>query len=134
MYNRKSMSKFLFRVLAFTAMAALSVGLLLAGDPGGDWKASVAVDGVDYPLTFHLKAKDATLTGSIEGMPTTPADIKEGKIDGDNITFIAMTEYQGNPVKLVYKGALDGDQIKFFVATDDGSWEAQFVAKRSANN
>ncbi len=127
------MSKVLARVLALASLAALSVGMLLAGDPAGDWKGSVAVDGVDYPLTFHLKTKDATLTGSIEGMPTTPADIKEGKVDGDTISFIAFTDYQGNPVKLVYKGAMDGDQIKFFVATEDGSWETQFIAKRSRN-
>ena len=64
-------------------------------------------------------------------MPTTPADIQNGKIEGDNITFTAVTDYQGNSVKLIYKGKIDGNQIKFSVGTDDGSWSVEFVAKRS---
>ena len=126
------MVKFSRYFLALASMAALSTGLLFAGDPAGDWKASVDVNGNDVPLTFHLKVKDASITGAIEGMPTTPADIQNGKLEGDNITFTAVTDYQGNSVKLIYKGKIDGDQIKFSVGTDDGSWGAEFVAKRSS--
>jgi hypothetical protein len=126
------MVKFSRYFLALASVAALSAGLLLAGGPGGDWKASVDVNGNDVPLTFHLKVKDTSVTGAIEGMPTTPADIQNGKVEGDNITFTAVTDYQGNSVKLIYKGKIDGDQIKFSVGTDDGSWGAEFVAKRSS--
>jgi hypothetical protein len=125
------MVKFSRCLLALASMAALSAGLLLAGDPGGDWKGSVDVNGSDMPLTFHLKVKDSSVTGAIEGMPTTPVDIQNGKIEGDNITFTAVTDYQGNSFKLIYKGKIDGNQIKFSVGTDDGSWGVEFVAKRS---
>ena len=127
------MLKSLRRYLALASLAALSVGLLLASDPAGDWKGSFDFQGADVPLTFHLKAKDASLTGSIEGLPTTPADIKDGKIDGDTISFTTVTDYQGNPVKLICKGTVDGDQIKFSLGTDDGSWGVEFVAKRATN-
>ena len=126
------MVKFSRYFLALASVTALSAGLLFAGDPAGDWKASVDVNGNDVPLTFHLKVKDASVTGAIEGMPTTPADIQNGKLEGDNITFTAVTDYQGNSVKLIYKGKIDGDQIKFSVGTDDGSWGVEFVAKRSS--
>jgi hypothetical protein len=119
-------------VLALAATAALSAGLLLAGSPDGDWKASVDINGNDVPLTFHLKVNEANVTGAIEGMPTTPANIQNGKIEGDSITFTAITDYEGNSVKLIYKGKIDGDQIKFSVGTDDGSWGVEFVAKRSS--
>ena len=126
------MVKFSRYFLALAWVFALSGGLLFAGDPGGDWKASVDVNGNDVPLTFHLKVKDTNVTGAIEGMPTTPADIQNGKLEGDNITFTAVTDYEGNSVKLIYKGKIDGDQIKFSVGTYDGSWGVEFVAKRSS--
>lgn len=125
------MVKFSRCLVVLAAMAALSAGLLLAGNPAGDWKASVDANGNDVPLTFHLKVKDTNVTGAIEGMPTTPADIQNGKIEGDDITFTAVTDYQGNSVKLIYKGKVDGNEIKFSVSTDDGSWSADFVAKRA---
>jgi hypothetical protein len=127
------MTKHLPRLLALTILSAFAAALLFAGDPGGDWKGSFDFNGTDVPLTFHLKVSDTTLTGTIEGLPTTPAEIKDGKIDGDTISFGATTDYQGSPVNLVYKGKVDGDQIKFSMGTDDGSWGVEFVAKRSAS-
>ena len=124
------MLKYARRFLLLAAVAGLSVGLLLAADPGGDWKGSFDFNGTDVPLTFHLKAKDASLTGSIEGLPTTPVDIKDGKVDGDAISFTANIDYQGMPVKLVIKGKLDGDNMKFSMGTEDGGWGVEFVAKR----
>ncbi len=126
------MVKFSRCLVALAVMVALSAGPLLAGDPAGDWKGSLDANGNDVSLTFHLKVKDTSVTGAIEGMPTTPADIQNGKIEGDNITFTAVTDYQGNSVKLIYKGKVDGNEIKFLVSTDDGSWSAEFVAKRSS--
>ena len=38
------------------------------------------------------------------GLPSGAAEIKEGKLEGENLTFWIMTEYQGNPIKLVYRG------------------------------
>jgi hypothetical protein len=75
--------------------------------------------------------KDTSLSGSIEGLPTTPVDIKEGKVEGDTLSFTATTDYQGTPVKLVCKGKMEGDQIKFSLGTDDGGWGVEFVAKRA---
>ncbi len=113
------------------AFAAFSSALLFAADAGGDWKGSFDFNGTDVPLTFHLKVKDTSLSGSIEGLPTTPVDIKEGKVEGDTLSFTATTDYQGTPVKLVCKGKMEGDQIKFSLGTDDGGWGVEFVAKRA---
>jgi hypothetical protein len=125
------MTKHLRRFLSLIALAALSAGLSLAADAGGDWKGGFDFNGGSIALTFHLKVKDATVSGSIEGLPSTPVDIKDGKVDGDNITFTATTDYQGTPVKLIYKGKLSGDQITFSMGTEDGSFAVDIVAKRS---
>jgi len=127
------MLKSLQSYFLLAALAAVSAAFALAAGPDGDWKGSFDFNGTDVPLTFHLKTDDAGLTGKIEGLPTTPAEIKDGKVDGNTITFTATTDYQGMPVKLVLKGTLDGDQIKFSMGTEDGSWGVEFVAKRAAS-
>jgi hypothetical protein len=126
------MREHLRRLFAFTFLAAFTAALLIAAGPGGDWKGSFDLNGSEVPWTFHWKVKDTTLTGTVEGLPTTPAEIKDGKVDGDSISFTATTDYHGSPVKLVYKGKVDGDEIKFSMGTDDGGWGIEFVAKRSS--
>ncbi len=120
------------RFFAVIALAALSASLLSAADVSGDWKGAFDFNGTSVPLTFHLKVSDASLTGSIEGLPTTPVDIKDGKIDGATITFTATTDYQGAPVKLLYKGAIAADQIKLVMSTEDGQFSVDIVVKRSS--
>lgn len=127
------MLRFLQRYCVVAILAALTAAFAFAAGPEGDWKGSFDFNGTDVPLTFHLKASDAALTGNIEGLPTTPAEIKDGKVDGNTITFTTATDYQGTSVKLVCKGTLDGDQIKFSLGTEDGSWSVEFLAKRSAS-
>jgi len=82
------------------------------------------------PLTFHLKAEAGVLTGTVEGLPSGVTEIKEGKLDGDSISFSVMTEYQGSPVKLVYKGKLAAGEIKFVFGTEDGSWGTEMSAAK----
>jgi hypothetical protein len=52
-------------------------------------------------------------------------------LDGDNLSFWIMTEYQGNPIKLVYRGKVSGSEINFDFGTEDGSWGTKVVAKKS---
>src|ERR1700759_3821601 len=101
--------KLALRYFVLTALMVLSAVFCFAADAAGDWKGSFDFNGSDVPLTFHLKVADSGLTGSIEGLPTTPVEIKDGKVDGDTVTFSATTDYQGSPVHLVLKGKLDGD-------------------------
>ena len=74
------------------------------------------------PLTFHLTSAAGVVTGTVEGLPTTPAEIHEGKLDGDTVSFWLNTDYQGQTYKLVYKGKVTAGQIAFTFGTDDGSW------------
>ena len=48
------------------------------------------------------------------------------------ISFYVTSEYQGNPIKLVYKGQVQDDGIHFNMGLEDGSWGVDFVAKRGA--
>jgi len=61
-----------------------------------------------------------------------PLEIKDGKIQGDTVTFWIQSEYQGQPVKLVYKGQVSGGEIRFTMGTEEGSWSTEIVAKKSS--
>ncbi len=114
---------FLLGLLTLTALAA---------DISGKWTAQVpGRGGQTREQTFNLKADGNTLTGTVSGrggdMP-----IADGKIDGDTISFTQTMEFNGNTMKLIYKGTVSGDEIKFSRTRDGGEGQAQeFTAKRA---
>jgi hypothetical protein len=118
--------------LRFVGLIAILAVVLSAAEVTGTWKGSFDFNGTAVPLTFNLKAASDGLTGNIEGLPNTPTEIHDGKLDGDTITFWINTDYQGQTYKLVYKGKVAGDEIKFTFGTEDGSWGAEVTAKKSS--
>lgn len=119
--------------IAAACMLAMALQHAYAADASGDWKGSFDFQGTSVALTFHLKIAGSTLTGTVEGLPTSPAAIQDGKANGDAITFDVNTDYQGQTYQLVYQGKLSGDAIDFTFGTSDGSWNAEVVAKRSSD-
>ena len=111
-------------------MAALPAAR--AADVNGNWRGSFDFQGTSVQLTFHFAVDGSALTGSVEGLPTTPAEIHEGKIDGNNITFWLNTDYQGTQYKLVYTGTVsaDGGSIGFTFGTESGDWSSEVKVER----
>src|SRR5580658_7237838 len=101
-----------------------------AADATGTWKGSFDFQGASMPLVFHLKVADGVVTGTVEGMPTTPTVIHDGKADADGITFNVSVDYQGQTYKLVYKGRVAAAQIAFTLGVEDGSWSTQMTAAK----
>jgi hypothetical protein len=98
----------------------------------GEWKGAFDFNGSSVPLTFHLTGSGGTVTGTVEGLPTTPAEIHDGKIDGDTVSFWVNTDYEGQTYKLVYTGKISADGIKFTFGTDDGSWGTELTATKAS--
>ncbi len=105
--------KAVFRVLSLVAFACLLPGAR-AADPSGTWKGAFDFQGSEVPLTINLKIDGAKVTGTVEGLPTTPADIHDGTLTGD-------------------KGKVTGDQISFDFGTEEGSWSTTLTVKKSAS-
>ena len=84
-----------------------------APDVAGNWTGPFDFQGTTVPQTFHLKVAAGVVTGTVEGLPTTPAEIHDGKVEGDSLTFWVNSDYQGTTYKLVYKGKVSADGIKF---------------------
>jgi hypothetical protein len=122
---------FMKRLLFGFAILLLAAAVLPAADVTGTWKGSFDFQGSQVPVTLQLKGDADVVTGTINGLPTDPAEIKEGKVKDDQVSFWVSVDYQGQTYKVIYTGKIAGDEIHFSMGTEDGSWGADLVVKRA---
>ena len=95
-------------------------GMAFGADIDGTWTGTIQGPdgGQGFPISYTFKADGATLTGSMPGMPgpdgtpAKPVPIKDGKINGNNISFSVVFDMMGQETKMDYKGVLSGDTLK----------------------
>jgi hypothetical protein len=121
--------KLVFRLLSVIAFMSLLPGAN-AAEVSGTWKGAFDLQGSPVPLTITLKIDGTKVTGTVEGLPTTPAEIHDGALAGDMVTFWVNSDYQGQTYKVLYKGKVAADQISFDMSTEDGNWSAPLTVKR----
>jgi len=116
-------------MVAAFVLAGLSV--VFAADVNGKWVAQVpGRGGQTRETTFNFKLEGAKLTGTVSGMQGDQP-ISDGKVAGDDISFVVVANFQGNEIKLNYKGKVSGDEIKMVRTREGGDQPGQeFVAKR----
>ena len=95
-------------VLAVLFLAAPA----FAADVDGKWAGSIETGNGAINVFFDFKADGATLTGSTTGPDGAQVPIKNGKIEGSNITFSVALEFGGMPVEIGYKGVVSPADIK----------------------
>ena len=120
--------------LLSVCFALLAATLAWAADVTGKWVAQVpGREGQTRETTFTLKAEGDKLTCSVSGRQGDTA-ISDGKINGDEISFTVVRNFQGNEFKTHYKGKVAGDEIKFTATREGGpgggGQPQEFVAKR----
>jgi hypothetical protein len=119
-------------ILVGIAVILTMTATLWAADIAGKWTAQAQGANV----TMDFKVDGTALTGTLENsqMPG-PVDIKDGKIDGDNLSFTIVRKMGETEMKIVWKGKITGDEIKFTreVAGGGGAGGAaeEIVAKRA---
>src|SRR5512132_286967 len=114
-----------------TFLLLLTAAAALAADVNGKWVAQMPGRGGETrEATLNLKADSNTLTGSITGR-RGEVQISDGKVDGDNISFVQVMEFNGNQVKLLFTGKVSGDEIKFTRQREGGDRKQEFTAKRA---
>src|SRR5688572_4512184 len=110
------------------AIASLSA---FAADVSGTWKADFETQRGLQKYTFTLKQDGTSVTGKASADMNgekREAELKEGKVEGDTVTFVEPLNAQGNDLRIVYTGKIAADGIKFTRQVGDfGSTEA--VAK-----
>jgi hypothetical protein len=115
--------------LSVAALLLLAVSVF-AADVDGKWTGSVSTPNGDFPVAFNFKADGATLTGSMAGPDGGDIAIKDGMIDGANISFWLSIDMGGNALKLTYKGVVAADQIK--ISGDAGGMPFELVVKKAS--
>jgi hypothetical protein len=115
-------------VSACIAIGAIAT-LAWAADISGKWVAQVqGQGGQTRETTFNFKVDGSKLTGTVSGM-RGENPISDGTVTGDDISFTVALSFNGNDIKMNYKGKVSGDEIKF-TRTVEGRPPQQFTAKR----
>lgn len=102
----------------------LLAGFAFAAEIDGKWSGTIT--GMDMPIEFTFKAEGKTLTG-FHIVSGTETAITDGKIEGNNISFLVTLDNIG---KFVHKGVLAGDVIK--MTYDDGSGQTGEIVVKKA--
>ena len=116
-------------------ISALLLGLMLlaapafAADVDGKWAGGLETPNGPVNVAFEFKADGPTLTGSMSGPDGAPLSIKNGKIEGQNITFNVTLDFGGMPFELNYKGVVSPAEIK--LTLDLMGMPLEFVVKKA---
>jgi hypothetical protein len=121
----------MIRTLKVAGLFVFLAALLAAADVNGKWTGSVDTPDGAVPLTFNLTAKGEAVTGTVT-VAGPAADIADGKLEGDVVTFSFVTQYHGDAIKLLCKGQVTEDGLKMQMGTEDGGWSAEFLAKKAS--
>src|SRR5882724_10604451 len=118
-------------LIAFLTLAVFSLSAL-AADITGTWKAEFETQRGLQKYTFTLKQDGTNVTGKASVEMTDQkrdAEFKDGKVEGDTVTFVEPLKIQDNEISITYTGKISGNEIKFTRKVGDfGSAEA--TAKR----
>ena len=112
------------------AWMALSVFTAFAADVNGTWKGKAETPNGTVERTFVFKVEGGKLTGETSSEMMGKSTIKDGKIDGDNLSFTINVNFQGNDAELHYKGKVTGEEIKFTVEISGSGQTLEYTAKK----
>jgi hypothetical protein len=83
-----------------------------AADVDGKWSGSIETPMGDIMVGFEFKADGAMLTGSTTSLDGSAVPIKNGKIEGNKVTFLVSLDFGGMPIDLNYTGIVSPTEIK----------------------
>ena len=119
------------KMLFAAASSLLLTAYVFAADVSGKWTADVVGrNGQTQATTFVFKVEGEKLTGTVSGR-AGENPISDGTVKGDEIAFSVAVNFNGNDMKLVYKGKVAGEEIKMTRTREGAGVPAlEFTAKR----
>lgn len=110
-----------YKILAMAVVVfGMALATAVAADVDGKWISEREGRGGETMTTnWTFKADGTTLTGTMAG-PMGENAIEEGKIDGNNISFVTKMEFGGNAMTMKYKGTVAGNEIKLTMEMEGG--------------
>ncbi|MHA3770209.1 alpha/beta hydrolase [Verrucomicrobiota bacterium sgz303538] len=120
------------KLLPLLLALVIPPSLATAADITGTWVAEFQTQRGVQKYTFTLKQDGTSLTGKASAESNDQkreAELKEGKVEGDTVSFVEPLKIQDNELRITYTGKLADNEIKFTRQVGDfGKSEA--VAKR----
>jgi len=119
-----------FHKLLFSTVLSLATLAPASGaDAAGKWTAAIDTQIGVQNYTYDFKVDSGKLTGKAKSQ-YGETEITEGSVKGDEIAFIENLNFQGQALRIAYKGKISGDEIKFTRQVGEVATE-EFVAKRA---
>jgi hypothetical protein len=119
-------------MFATALVAGLMAVSAFAADVSGKWTGEMpGRGGQARPVTLTLKADGGSLSGTMGG-GQNEAPISDGKVDGDNVSFKVVREFNGNSMTMLYKGMVSGDDLKLTVTREGGEGQSREVTLKRA--
>ena len=114
----------------FVLACAIAASAAWAQDLTGKWTATAV--GNNVAVTLDLKVAGNVVTGAILNPQSGPAEIREGKVDGNRISFHVVRTTNDTTRKVLWEGTIEGEEIHF-TRSVEGATEPgmQVIAKRA---
>lgn len=124
--------KFYALALSFFLVAGFAFGADIDGKWAGQYNSGM---GDPMQMDFTFKADGALLTGTAPGGEGATIPLKNGKIEGNKVSFTVETAMGEMQLKFNYKGVLTGDtlELSFEMAgmpPTEGAAPQKFTLKR----
>lgn len=136
--NASSLLKISVFSLITCALMAVAQAEPSKADGTWTWTMQGRNGGPERKLTLTLKTEGKKLAGKLTSPgrdgQTNETEIKDGKIEGDEISFSVTREWNGNKVTSQYKGKVTANSIKGKIEFErDGEKQSRdWEAKREA--
>jgi hypothetical protein len=126
---------FALPVLFAITLLGLTSRALADQDITGKWTSEFDSGVGHQKYTFDIKVDGEKITGKahreVEGSDPTDTDLTEGKIKGDDVSFVEVLSAGGQDLRIEYKGKIVGDEIHLTRAVADIA-TSDIVLKRQA--
>jgi enterochelin esterase-like enzyme len=118
-------------------MAITGCGSVLAAgtvDVSGKWQAEFDTQVGRQKYIYEFKVDGEKLTGKATARiggeaERPPVEIRDGRVSGDELGFVEVMDFQGNSLRIEYRGKIAKDEIKFTRKVGDFATE-EFTGKR----
>src|ERR1700733_3858565 len=112
------------RLFALGILPLTFLAIAYAAGATGKWTATFNTQVGEQKYTWDLKADGSKLTGKYTSANGS-GEITDGKIEGDDLSWVEMLKYQDMDLRIVYKAKLSGDELKISrnvadIATEEG--------------
>jgi hypothetical protein len=99
---------------ALAIACVTTIAAVAAQELAGKWVGDEQGRGnVTYPVALELVVKGSEVTGTVSVGEDPIKTVRDGKVDGDTITFTTPAMMNGREIGMTWRGTLKGGELTF---------------------